>query len=347
MIHIPYRVRQGLKRTVFALLILVALAAAVGVFWFAWLQRYVVYTRDQGVVVDLHLSGEFPEGVVATPDVKETVPISFDTPESEKPENVNTELKQMLGFYADAQTLRTKMDMVKSQVALLEKDTPVMLDVKDGKGRFFYSSAINDQRNASIDPAEMDALIQALKEKDVYLIARLPAFRDFYFGLTSTSNGLFVTSGGYLWADADYCYWLDPTRHGTLMYLISIVNELKSLGFDEVVFDEFRFPDTDDLLFSGDRTEALNKAAKTLLASCATQNFAVSFMKQVDGLELPSGRGRLYVTDVAAADAEKVANQSGLENPIVNLVFLTPYRDTRFDTFSVLRPIESAEAKTE
>ena len=342
MIHVPYRVRQGLKRTAVTILALVALAAAVGIFWFAWLQRFVVYTRDRGVVIDMHLSGDFPEGEVAKPDVQETVPICFDVPEEEVV--ISHDLKQMLGFYIDQETLKTQMDMVQTQVQLLQKDTPVMLDVKDAKGRFFYSSNINSLRNGSIDTATMDALIRQLKDKDVYLIARLPALRDYNFGLTSTSNGLFVASGGYLWADDDYCYWLDPTKDGTLAYLIEIVKELKSLGFDEVVFDEFRFPDTTDLLFSGDRTQALNNAAKTLMSSCATDQFAVSFMKQVEGLTLPKGRGRLYITDIAAADADKTAQSSGVTNPTVNLVFLTPYHDTRFNKYSALRPIESAEA---
>ena len=345
MIHIPYRIRQGIKRVLLALLILMALAAAVGIFWFAWLQRFVIYTRDQGVVIDLHLSGTFPEGEIATPDIKETVPIQFETPEDDPITSV--ERTQLLGFYADKEMLRTRMDMVMRQVDVLEEGAPVMLDVKDGKGRFFYSSAIYADRNSGVDNVAMDALIEKLKEKDVYLIARLPAFRDFHFGLTSTSNGLFVASGEYLWADADYCYWLDPTRDGTLMYLIEIVNELKELGFDEVVFDEFRFPDVDPevLKFSKDRLQSLNNAAKTLMSACATDDFAVSFMYQVDGLVLPKGNGRLYFANVAAVDIEKTVQKAGVDNPVMNLVFLTPYLDTRFNAYSVLRPIESAEAK--
>ena len=142
--------------------------------------------------------------------------------------------------------------------------TPVMLDVKDAKGRFFYSSGVSAERSGSVDTAAMDALIEKLDQKGMYLIARLPALRDYSFGLNHTENGLFVSSGAYLWADDDYCYWLDPTKQGTVTYLVEIVTELKNLGFDEVVFDEYRFPDTDNLKFSGDRLEALNSTAKTL-----------------------------------------------------------------------------------
>jgi hypothetical protein len=202
---------------------------------------------------------------------------------------------------------------------------------------------VNDQRSSAIDTAAMDSLIQELKDQDVYLIARLPAFRDYHFGLTATENGLFVASGRYLWADEDYCYWLDPTKEGTLLYLVQIVNELKALGFDEVVFDQFQFPDTDDLKFSGDRTEALNTAAKTLLSTCATDSFALSFVMRAEGFSLPQGRSRLYITDATAAEAAGIAEKVAVADPAINLVFLTPYHDTRFNEYSVLRPIESAE----
>ena len=109
----------------------------------------------------------------------------------------------------------------------------------------------------------------------------------------------------------------------------------------EVVFDEFRFPDTDNLKFEGDRDQALADAAKTLVASCATDNFAVSFVGE-STFPLPQGRARLYVTSALAAEADAIAQQTGLENPSISLVFLTEIHDTRFDAYSVLRPLEAA-----
>ena len=39
MINIPYQVREGLKKTLVVILVLVAVVAAVGIFWFAYLHR--------------------------------------------------------------------------------------------------------------------------------------------------------------------------------------------------------------------------------------------------------------------------------------------------------------------
>ena len=340
VINIPYRTRQNLRRGLLILLILAIVGTAVYFCWFVWLRRFVVYTRD-GVVIDRTLSQQVAEGEVAEDPVRPTISIYYN--EGENAINASRDLVQMLGFYADEETLKTNMAMVQQQVKKVQRDTPVMLDLKDAKGRFFYSSGVSDQRSKNVDIAAMDALIAELDQRGAYLIAKLPAFRDYNFGLNQTENGLFVSSGRYLWADDDYCYWLDPSKEGTVMYLVQIITELKNLGFDEVVFDDFRFPDTTDLKFSGDRGATLTEAAKTLLDSCATESFAVSFVSGAEGFQLPQGRSRLYVKNAVAADAAGIAANSGAADPAINLVFLTEFHDTRFNAYSVLRPIESAE----
>lgn len=338
--NIPYRTRYALKQAAIILLAVLLVAALVFLCWFAWLKRYVVYTRDQGAVLDMTLSAQVAAGEVAVPP--ETLPpVSIYYNEGENTINTSKELQQITGYYADTAALEKDISAVWDQAKALPMGTPIMLDVKNPKGHFFYSSSVNSHRSSKIDAATMDAMIKDLDSKGMYLIARLPAFRDYQFGLANTSNGLFVKSGAYLWADSTYCYWLNPASQGTLTHLVEIINELKNIGFDEVVFQEFCFPPTDNLKFSGDKTEALVNAANTLVTSCATERFAVSFVQEA-GFALPQGRSRLYVTEAVAANAAGIAQQTGLENPAVNLVFLTENHDTRFDAYSVLRPLEAA-----
>lgn len=337
--HIPYRTRHILKKLAVITLVVVLAASLVYLFWFLWLERYVVYTRDQGAVLNMEQSADIPLGEVAVPPEKETVSIYYN--EGDNAINTSKELTQIIGYYANADALQD-MEMVQTQTKLLPTGTPVMLDVKDAKGRFFYSSSVSSDRSSKVDIQTMDELIRQLDSRGMYLIARLPALRDYAFGLSNTANGLFVSSGAYLWADDDYCYWLDPTKQGTVTYLVSIVTELKNLGFDEVVFDEFCFPDTENLKFTGDRTEALNTTAQTLVTTCTTSSFAVSFVGKQEGFKTPDGRSRLYLENVAAAQAGFVAEQAGVADPLINLVFLTENHDTRFDAYSVLRPLDSA-----
>ena len=264
----------------------------------------------------------------------------LDANEGENQLNVSKELVQMVGYYVTQQDLETDIAAIRPQLQKLEKSTPVMIDVKSYKGDFFYSSTLSDNRNSKIDPAAMDELLEYLQLSDMYAIARLPGLRDFNYGLNHVSDGL-PTAGGYLLVDDDRCYWLNPSSQGTITYLVSIITELKSLGFDEVVFEDFRFPDTTQIVFKNDRAEALTAAAQLLVDTCTGDNFAVSFVGAHD-FPLPTGRSRLYVTGATAADAASVASQTGLENPAVNLVFLTDLHDTRFDVYSVLRPLSGA-----
>ena len=149
-------------------------------------------------------------------------------------------------------------------------------------------------------------------------------------------------AGGWLYFDPEGCYWLDPTSDGTVNYLVAIATELKNLGFDEVVFSDYYFPATDRIVFKGDKAEALAKTAQTLVNTCTTEGFAVSFVVQSE-FAVPSGRSRLYLTGTAAAEAQAVAEQFGLEDPQIRVVFLTTVHDTRFDDYGVLRPIADAE----
>lgn len=336
---IPYRTRLSLKRGAIVAVAVLLVLTLVVTCWFVWLKRYIVYTRDEGAKLDMSLSAQIPDGVEAVPPAtEESVSIYYN--EGDNAINVSRELQQIAGYYANTEALRGGVSQVLQQIGQLEDEVPIMLDVKSSKGDFYYSSSVSTNRDSKIAPEEMDNLIRSLKDGGRYLIARLPALRDRYYGLHNVSDGVFDSRGAYLYSDGGI-YWLNPSREGTLTYLVQIINELKSLGFDEVVLEAFRFPDTDHMRFDGDKDEALATAAKTLVTTCATDNFALSFVQEA-GFPLPEGRSRLYIENADAGAAATLAQETGLANTAVNLVFLTEVHDTRFDAYSVLRPLDAA-----
>lgn len=338
--NIPYRTRLALKRAAIVLLITVLVAALVFLCWFVWLKRFVVYTREEGAVLDLQLSAQLAPGEEALPpEQQETVAIYYN--EGENAINTSKELGQIVGYYVDSEALAGGVSAIQEQIKLLSKDDAVMLDVKSPRGNFYYSSTVSANRDSGVDIEAVDALIKQLSSSGRYLIARLPALRDRDYGLHNVSDGVFDSRGAYLFQDEGGCYWLNPSKQGTITYLVQIVTELKALGFDEVVFDDFCFPDTKYMRFDGDKPQALATAAKTLVTSCAADNFAVSFVQSAD-FALPDGRSRLYVEGASAADVSGIAQQTGLADPAIRLVFLTEVHDTRFDAYSVLRPLDAA-----
>lgn len=335
---LSYRTRRFLHRLGIALLVLVLLAAIVWMVWVVWLDRFVVYSRD-GARFDFDRPNEMLSGELAVPPAEqETVSIVYNDGVANM--NTSTELAQIRGYYADAQALREDLAGVRARIDSLPAGSAVMLDLKTIKGYFYYPSEVGPT-STSVNLEEMDQLITYLNNKDLYLIARIPAFRDYYYGLNYTSNGLFMKSNPIgLWMDSDGCYWLDPTKEGTLNYLTRIVAEIKRMGFDEVVFSDFRFPGTEDVQFSGERSEAIAKAADTLATICATETFCVSFESETSNFELPTEeRCRLYLVNFTAAQVRTAADNTGLEDPEIRVVFVTEHGDTRFDEFSVMRPV--------
>lgn len=336
---IPYRTRQIIKRVSVILLILLLVLALVWLCWFVWLKRYVVYTR-RGARLDFSLSPQLAEGQPAKP--AEPLPeITIHYTDGQEDDAAKQELQQLVGYYADRAALIEGIEQVSQQVKALERGTPVMLDVKSATGNFFYSTGVSEHLDSKVDITAMDALIQELDDSGVYLIAKLPSLRDRMYGLNNVNDGVFDTRGAYLYRDEGGCYWLNPSRQNVLTYLVQTILELKSLGFDEVVLDYFDFPDTQYMRFNGEKEQALIAAAQTILTSCSTDNFTVSFV-QKPGFQVPEGRTRLYVKDASAADVQGIALESGFEDPVARLVFLTEIHDTRFDAFSVLRPLDAA-----
>ena len=333
---ISYRTRQSLRRFFTGLVITAVILAVVGMVWLLWLNRYVIYTRD-GAKLDFSLDLQFPAGEVAQrPTETGGVDIYYNEgSDAVLPET--TELQQLTGYMITAEMLQGNIPALSKQLQKLPSGTPILLDVKNIRGDFFYNTNLGPG-SSKVDAAALETMITTLNSKGYYLIARLPAFRDYWYGRENVNDGLFNLDRYSLWLDPDRCYWLNPTSEGTMTYLVQIISQLRSLGFDEVVFYDFQFPDTNKIYFKEDKAEAIREAAKTLVRTCSTDTFAVSFVSSDPSFPLPQGRSRLYFSGVSAADAASLVSQSGLADPDVRIVFLTDLMDTRFDDYGVLRP---------
>lgn len=339
--NLSYRTRRTLTRLGKAVIGLVIAAILFWLCWIIWVGRYIVYTPD-GAKLDFSL-GALPEGVLAVPPTDSLdVDIYYDEPTIELPPSV-VEKTSIQGYYIDFEDLKTDISAVKAKLETLPSGTAVMLDVKSIKGFFHYSTSVGTTTSKDVDTAQMDALIQYLANSDLYAIARIPAFRDWEYGLHHVPSGLPKKGGnGSLWMDDSNCYWLDPTAEKALDYLLRITVELRSLGFDEVVYTDFRFPNTDKIIFEGDKAQAIADAAATLADACTTDRFCLSFMSASPVFPLPEGNCRVYLQDIAAADAESTAQQVPTDDPALHVLFMTTVNDTRFNDYCVLRPLDNA-----
>ncbi len=346
---LPYRARRVLKQILITLLVLALIATAVWLCWLLWLQRYVVYTQD-GAILDFNQPLEYPQNELAAPaDPLPTVNIQYGG--SVEEDQAQTVLMRFSGYYVDLDTLLSDFDNVSTQLQQLPGGSTVLLDVKSVSSYSYFSTSAG-MRAPDFDTAKLDELITVLRSRGYYLIARIPSFQEYRYILADergrVPDGLPKAGGnGSLWLDSDGpCYWMNPAREGTLSYLIQTIVELRQLGFSEVVLDDFRFPNTDKISFAGDKQQTLIDTAATLVKTCATDTFCVSFVRSKPDLQLTEGHTRLYLEDASALDLLSLAEQSSFEDPAVHLVYLTASGDTRFDEYCVLRPLDMAQGMT-
>ena len=184
------------------------------------------------------------------------------------------------------------------------------------------SAATVNEISASIPYVrDMKSLIESLKERDLYVIARVAAFRDSYLAEKKPEWSLTLPDGS-LYRDRQGMAWVDPYRHEVWDYLLEVGNEAKELGFDEVQFDYLRFPNEasagqvvyDDAVIRGrSKTDTILECANYLYENLASQGLFVS--ADVFGTIIGSGVDSSAVGQDYTEMAKILDYIFGLEHP--------------------------------
>lgn len=133
-------------------------------------------------------------------------------------------------------------------IALLEETelNAVVIDVKEDKGDITYRTEIplvhEINSNHTLYIRDIDRLLELLKEKNIYTIARIVCFKDPYMAGAKPEWSMQKKSGG-VWRDNKGVMWVDPYRHEQWDYNLSVAVEVAQKGFDEIQLDYVRFPD--------------------------------------------------------------------------------------------------------
>lgn len=337
MPRLSYRSKLRLKKLLRFCLILLSVVFAVILVLLIYVEPYVVYDRE-----GVHL--EFPEDEAPTQEVTPTKPRpTITNPQilySEDP-TAEKSIAEMGGYYITTKMLKDPqkvLDTVKS----IPEPCAVFMELKSIYGNFYYSTGIAGASTANADIATVDEIIRYLHANHFYLIGVVPAFCDPAFALDHVSCGLPLKSGA-LWMDSNNCYWLDPADDQVIGYLMEISRELSSLGFDEVAFDRFQFPESSKIVYSSElsKTELLQQAIRDLNAFSQGGNIKISFVTEDTAFPAQEIRGRLYFPNVDGSKVELYARSFEAAQEITELVFLANSRDTRFEGRAQLRPLLS------
>lgn len=332
------------KRRAKTFLIVLSIAAAVlflfCLFRFIYLQRFLVFS-DREVTLNYTQDLVMDHTQTAPAWSEDTLEIITEEPVIQTVGSSDAPLEPLSGYYITTQML-LDMDVVNAVLPRgdASPDT-LMLDLKSIYGNFYYSSDTPGAMTSSADISSIDSLITQLSaEPGLYLIARVASLSDTNFALANQSCGLPLRSGA-LWMSAEGCYWLDPLAEPVQEYLAGIAEELAYMGFDEIVFDDFRIPDSQNIIYKteGTREEAAAAAAAQLRERLSALPIRVSFVSSNPLVAEHSDRVFLVTQDGSAVSDLVKSVQDTVEDPSAEIVFLTPSRDTRFDGYGILRPL--------
>lgn len=335
---LSYRNKRRLKTLLWVLLVALAIFLMFCVTRFIYLQRFLVY-QDGNVVLDYAQDLDTMGKPEPPPWDSSTVTIITEEPTSMVTSVLERPMEQLSGYYITTEMLGN-VDAVRAALEEADKPQTIMLDLKSVYGSFYYSSGVYGAVSADVDIRAIDALIEELAAReDLYLIARVASLTDNNFALDNQSCGLPLRSGA-LWMSGG-CYWLDPMATAVQEFLVSIAQELAFMGFDEVVFDDFRIPDSENIVYKSDltRDESAAEAARLIREMLVNDPIRVSFNTSSAAVAQSTDRVYLVTQDGAAVAGLVDGVKDMLEDLPVQIVFLTPSRDTRFDGYGLLRPL--------
>lgn len=135
-----------------------------------------------------------------------------------------------------------KMDTLIDLVDRTELNAMV-IDIKNDEGKVTYK--MQSEQVLEIEAgvryiSDIQELVARCKEKNIYLIARIVAFRDPYLAEQKPEWAVH-TKDGHIFRDKSGLAWVNPYQRKVWDYLVEIASQAAKEGFDEIQFDYIRF----------------------------------------------------------------------------------------------------------
>ncbi len=171
------------------------------------------------------------------------------------------------GIYVTASAAGTKK--LSSLVSLVETSelNAMVIDVKGDEGKISYrmESPLAKEIEATTNTiSDMANLVKTLKDKNIYLIARIVAFKDPY--LAEKRQDLAIKNkDGSLFRDNNGEGWVNPYKQEIWEYLVEVAAQAAALGFDEIQFDYIRFSTGKGISDADFGEEAENKSKEDII----------------------------------------------------------------------------------
>ena len=120
----------------------------------------------------------------------------------------------------------------------------MVIDVKNDEGRLSFVPETGEAARLGAGTRyvqDLPGLVASLKEKQIYTIARIVAFKDPVLAQARPELAL-CTADGQPVSEGGGIAWVDPASQEVWDYLLEIAQFAVQAGFDEVQFDYVRYP---------------------------------------------------------------------------------------------------------
>lgn len=239
-----YRGRASFTDILRLIAIVLAVLVALAVALLIWGQQFVVFTDDGPQFRPPFFHSEDPEGggsdehfnIVDASSSQSQPDASQPEPEPE-PEPVLLAAAVSLEAVADGSAL---------QQVTQAGGNAILLEMKNAQGKLGWPSENSMAVQAGVGYGEeIRAQLEALGQGDVPLIARFDCFQD--HALAASESYAILSNSGYKWTDPDKIRWSSPTNPMVQDYLVNLMVELAELGVDEIVLENWGYPDEGNL----------------------------------------------------------------------------------------------------
>ncbi len=193
-------------------------------------------------------AGNASNSLVALPDSEEELKeylVSLATPEGSAVEVVKQAVERPMvkGIYVTGPV--AGHERMQEIIQLVEETelNAVVIDVKNDDGFVTYSmsSETVERLGSTVRYVkDMPALVELLHSKDIYVIARIVAFRDPHLAEAKPEWSVHRTNGA-IYYDSSGLAWVNPYKREVWDYLAEIATVAAEDGFDEIQFDYVRF----------------------------------------------------------------------------------------------------------
>ncbi len=319
-----YRQKLRLKRALIVLGVLIVMIILALIIGFSYLSRYVVYTQDGAYfsfnkddAAETPLTAEAPLSQPENPVLVTGDSILEDfTLSGEK--SLILEDNEVNGLFVDYETLEDGSTLNTIEFSESGYNT-LILEMRSEGSEILNTEAVQTLMNRAIS-------------QEVHLIAMISCLDDREYALDNISQALPI-EGGALWVSSEGSYWLDPTNEAVQDYITYMILTLGEMGFEEVILNNFYFPESTYIDFSSDegtRAELMIQAYQHVADAVGSRCTLGLFISDPEeGHQAFDYAEHLYVyfqSGSAVAQYEE-------SHPDNYVVYITGSHDTRFDKY--------------